>query len=490
MLRQTGVRTKEILVVLLIVLLCVLTRLPQLLSKDLLLDSDECIVALMAKHMCGGKDFSVFFYGQSYGFSLVETAAISLFSLPAGITDIAVKLAMLALWTTGVVFFYKTLKEVIAGNRYIAVVVTLLLIYCPAWAVWSMKARGGYLTAFMCSNMICWLLLRKNRSYAGFATAGVLMVLVLFSQPLWLPGLLPVLVYALVRHRKAASWLCFGGGLLPALIVLMVLKHQASNYWKPEVFQWQWPALKNINHACALLTDHFHAWYYLDQIFPASLGSRVSAGMMMALLIVIIAAAVFFVVRSFRNHLLFVLFACSVLFTLGYALFLATDAPRYLLPLSGFMFFALALLLQKISGKAVVFTVCAPFFIAGSFALYSFRDYTFVPFTRADLHSSIRYLEQHHVRYVFSNDGLLEWQLMYYSDEQIICRESNLKDRLPAYVRQVNDAYRHAPQTTAVIDFYGDLPDMAPGKVVMTGGKFAVVLQPDEQLLRDMEFAF
>lgn len=50
--------------------------------------------------------------------------------------------------------------------------------------------------------------------------------------------------------------------------------------------------------------------------------------------------------------------------------------------------------------------------------------------------------------------------------------------------------YRDAPKTAAVIGFYGDLPDMAPDKVMMAGGKFAIVLQPDEQLLRDMEFDF
>jgi len=152
------------------------------------------------------------------------------------------------------------------------------------------------------------------------------------------------------------------------------------------------------------------------------------------------------------------------------------------------MLFALASLLEKIDSKKILLVVCTPMIVAGLCALYAFRKYAYVPFNEAELQTPIRYLEQHGVRYVFSNDGLLEWQLMYYSDERIICRESSLKDRLPAYVQEVNRAYRSAPQTTAVIDFYGDLPDMAPDKVVMTGRKFAVVLQPGEQLLHDMEF--
>src|SRR5262249_47721494 len=40
------------------------SRLPQLFSGDLLLDGDECILGLMAKHVAEGRDFPIFFYGQ------------------------------------------------------------------------------------------------------------------------------------------------------------------------------------------------------------------------------------------------------------------------------------------------------------------------------------------------------------------------------------------------------------------------------------------
>lgn len=486
--RQRNVRVQEIYALLLIILLSVLTRLPQLLSSNLLLDSDECIVALMAKHMCRGEGFPVFFYGQSYGFSLVETAVISLFSLPAGMNDIAVKLAMLALWITGVYFFYRSLKEVVTQYKWLPLLVTVLLICCPAWAVWSMKARGGYLTAFMCSTLITWLLLRQSKRGVHYNIAGALLIVTWFSQPLWLPGLVPLLAFAVLRERKRRPWRYFAAGFVPMLIIFIPLKNQADNYWQPDVFRLKWPGAAQVDSMFRLLTDHLNGWYYLDEIFAAPAASRIAAGMMMAVLLIIVAAAIFFNVRCFRRQVLFTASVISVVFTLSYALFLSTEAPRYLLPLSGFALFALALLLDKIGSGKVLLTVCMPAMAAGLCAMYSFHNYAFVPFTEADLQSSIRYLEQHHIRYVFSNDGLLEWQLMYYSNERIICRESSLKDRLPEYVQYVNTAYRNKPQTTAVIDFYGDLPDMAPGKVVMTGGKFAVALQPDMQLLRDMEF--
>ena len=39
------------------------SRLPQLRTPNLLVDGDECILGLMAKHVAHGKEFPVFFWG-------------------------------------------------------------------------------------------------------------------------------------------------------------------------------------------------------------------------------------------------------------------------------------------------------------------------------------------------------------------------------------------------------------------------------------------
>jgi hypothetical protein len=45
------------------------SRLPQLTSPHLLLDGDEAILGLMAKHLAEGREAPIFFYGQAYGLS-------------------------------------------------------------------------------------------------------------------------------------------------------------------------------------------------------------------------------------------------------------------------------------------------------------------------------------------------------------------------------------------------------------------------------------
>src|SRR4051812_36732247 len=109
---------------LILVFFCVFTRLPQLLSSALFLDSDECVLGLMTKHMLQGKEFSVFFWGQSYGFSLIEELFILPFMAVLGVTILAVKLGMLSLWCIGVVFFYKALLAIDGRNKVLALLLT------------------------------------------------------------------------------------------------------------------------------------------------------------------------------------------------------------------------------------------------------------------------------------------------------------------------------------------------------------------------------
>ena len=92
------------------------SRLPQLLSPNLLADGDECVLGLMAKHLAQGKEFPIFFYGQHYGLSSVEAAAGAAAFLIFGTGALPLKLSMLAVWTIGVLFLFLALSRLL-GNR-------------------------------------------------------------------------------------------------------------------------------------------------------------------------------------------------------------------------------------------------------------------------------------------------------------------------------------------------------------------------------------
>src|SRR5436190_970996 len=80
-------------------ILIILTRLPQFPGGKMVPDGDECVVGIMAKHLLEGVSFPVFYYGQNYGLSLIETWMAALFFLVMGLSGVALKCAMLALWS-------------------------------------------------------------------------------------------------------------------------------------------------------------------------------------------------------------------------------------------------------------------------------------------------------------------------------------------------------------------------------------------------------
>src|SRR6476661_7278135 len=84
-------------IIFIIIAACFLSRLPLLLDPELILDGDECIVAMMAKAAYTGKGFPMFFYGQNYGFAFIEILSILPFYMLLGVGTYAVKLAMLSL---------------------------------------------------------------------------------------------------------------------------------------------------------------------------------------------------------------------------------------------------------------------------------------------------------------------------------------------------------------------------------------------------------
>jgi hypothetical protein len=468
--------------ILAIIAVCILTRLPQLFSPNLVLDEDECVVGLMAKHLAEGKGVSAFFWGQAYGFSLIETSIIAVFYRLLGFGDIAVKLAMLSLFIAGVVFFYKAIAS-LSSSRWLPLIVAMLFICNPAWAEWSMKARGGYLSAFLLNGIFLWLLFRKDKKWSAWVALGFIMALTFYCQPLWLPGLLCLLFCFLSEKKGWEKYAYLASGALPVIAVLEMVKRYTYTMWSPRVFTTK----PNLRNAVMMLYDHLHGYTYLDDVFPAPLSTRIFAGSFIALALFLLSTAAYYCFTKFRNHRLFLFSVAAMSVTFFYSLFITGHPSRYLLPISGFVLLALFFFSRDSPYPKAITGIIGCYILAGVIAVISFKDFAFLPYSKKELLSTTDYLERQGLNYVFSNDVPQEWQIMFYSREQIICRESSNINRYPAYTKRVNEAYKISPAQTAVVDFSGDLKDMAPKKTVTIAKRFYVTLAPSARLLKDMD---
>ena len=489
--------------ILVLTLLGVISRIPQLVSPHRLLDGDECILALMAKHTAEGKEFPIFFYGQNYGLSLFEVLAGACSFQVLGFGTVPLKLAMLALWMVGVALYFAALS-LISGDRK-SFWMTLLLVLMPAWAVWSMKARGGYITAFSITGIMLFLLVSDVRLSRGrtWFVIGLLTALVYFSQALWLPGVLPIIVYLLIRNRNIPGGISWASGIaIMVVLVWLLAGRNLSPYWTPAPFGGSL-SLHSFLELAKKTYINFTGFYSHRRRIEPRTATNLAAIVWCVLLL---AGLPFQAYRIYRRRCSYWsgLFCLSVFATLGFALFLKPGyPPRYLLPVSGFLVLWIGAdisdvmdwnaRLRKSCLLVLVFLIGL-----GTISMMEFKNFTFLSVVQSPqmseeerMEALLTYLRANGIQHTFSLNPLLQWQIMFYSGERIISRWMSDTDRYPKYPREVDEAMAEG-RKTALVGYYEDLSGSAASRVeiVRVGERYAVVANPDQRLLRDLGFRF
>jgi hypothetical protein len=109
------------------------------------------------------------------------------------------------------------------------------------------------------------------------------------------------------------------------------------------------------------------------------------------------------------------------------------------------------------------------------------------------------------VRHVFSMNGLLDTQLIFYSDEKVVSRWAMARDRYPPYVSEVDRALADG-EPVAVVGYTNasgapgcwDIPICTGGieglvtnpEAITVDGKYFVYVKPKKQLLQQLQFRF
>lgn len=449
--------------ILIILILCVVSRMPQLFSENLILDGDECIVGLMSKHFQELKEMPFFFYGQSYGFSFIEVLAIRLFYVFFGVSEIALKLAMLSLWTVGIIFFYKTLQEIgFKKNPWIPLLITLVFIFSPAFAVWSMKARGGYLSAFALTPIVTYLIISEKWRAKLFVSfiVGFLTVVIYQSQPLWIAGLLPIVAFQLVKNRSfRAVWVMLFG-ILTGTGVFYFLKIGLPTFWAPSILGAPSFSLEIFDSIIQRMYIHFTGNYFYSYVKDSIWVTHILAVFMMAVIFISLATSIFFLIKRKQINPLFYVLTLSVVFTIGYLFLIKSGDYRYLLPLTGFALMLAALVLSQINYSKAVNSMLLIWISFGTYSLYDFKNYSFED--KSALTSVVSELEAKKITHVFCEGGSLQWQLMFYSKEKVIARYYSSTDRYPAYIQEVNSAFLNKNRHTALVGYFHEFNSPSP----------------------------
>jgi hypothetical protein len=491
---------------LLLAAVTIAVRLPQLLSVNLLLDGDECVVGLMGLHVLRRLEFPLVMYGQPYGLAIVEAPAAAIAFALFGAGAVPLKLAIVALWIGGLALYFLAFSRMLGAAR--SFWLTLLIALMPAWAVASMKAWSGYVTAFAATAAAVYLVAdRDSRRRAPWLAAGITTAAIYVAQPLWLPGLLPFVLYSLVSAPRR-RWIAYGAGAFGGAIVVAAIR----TWWiAGAVPAWTGPSVGN-SHLLASLRP------VIDQVYVSLTGSyflgnvvapgRVTAAVAWfwtgVLGLAIVAQAYRFATRRYLawSH---VLFASVALTIAANWMLLENRDGRYMLPLSVPLVFLAGVECFDLADRfhvpmrRCVAAILLLAVVHGA-AMREFAGYTFMWWTNAadspseanTLRKVVGTLRSRGVSRAYAMNALLQWTITFYSDETVIARWKGARDRYPPYISAV-DAALDAGEPIAIVGYAGYTYGLErrvrdPESILVIDGKYFVYFGADRALLQQAGF--
>lgn len=111
----------------------------------------------------------------------------------------------------------------------------------------------------------------------------------------------------------------------------------------------------------------------------------------------------------------------------------------------------------------------------------------------ARLEAVIDHLKASGVTHALSTNALLQWQLMFYSREQIISRWISPRDRYPPYIREVDKAVNEGRKLAVVgyVGYTGGFERLVdPRAIVEIDHRYFVYVGADKALLEKARFRF
>ena len=170
-------------------------------------NSDEAVVALMARHILQGER-PWFFYGQAYMGSLDAYLVAGAFRV-LGERVLAIRLIQLTLFVATLLTSYSVVLR-LTGGRHTATLVALLLAFPPVLlTLYTTASLGGYGEALLAGNLLLWwghrLGWEDAQRWGLWLAWGLVAGLGFWAFGLVLVTLLPVALWLLWRLR-ARSW--------------------------------------------------------------------------------------------------------------------------------------------------------------------------------------------------------------------------------------------------------------------------------------------
>jgi len=445
-------------------------------------DGDEAILGLMCMDVLEHGRWWPIFWGQNYGFVLPEMLTCIPFMYVFGVSVFTAKVPMLLWFASGVFFMHRSL-DLFTPPR-LKWLLTILVIVAPTWLLWSMRLRGGYLPAFALTQLLIYLAFRfQSWNLQRASLIGLLMGLIFVQQAIWLPG---ALLVALVSWRRSGrptklALLTLLFSLLPFALLLPFRLDEP--YHQPQFFVFSAEVFSfNASVMLSYLERgmqglHLHGWAYRDLV-SANVFSIAFLGLKAAVVVT------FLVSLRYRPQVNFKLaLTLAILSLLGWSLFLGSAAPRYALPLFGYGILLMAMVWKSSRQSWFYGTVLLMIGLSVN-TLISSNKIHYEDFTRSEMNGLMATFGEQGVEVVFTENYLLQWQVMFYSEGKIVARSKRYTDRRMDRFDGIDAMYTSYPEKTALVDWTKEQRIQSD----WNNDAFFVDFEPKEEVLRELNF--
>lgn len=418
------------------------------------LDGDEAVWGLMARHALDG-ELTTFYWGQGYGGTQEVLLTAPLFAV-FGTSVIAMRVVPIALTAAAAVLVWRIGRRTI-GEPAAAIAAALFWVW-PPYLIWkSDRAHGFYGSGLVLTGLLLLLVLRliERRSRRDTALLGLVIGLAWWQTPQVVPVALPALVFLAVRRPQAYrdAWWAVPAALIGALP--WILSNVQHSWWSFDIDTGDAAyatRLRGFFSATLPMAIGLRIPFTSDWLLGPALSAVVYAGLVTALAVV---------AWRKRKENIGLLFAVAVAYPFLYAISPGTwlvDEPRYVVLLLPVLVLLLAQALTTLRRGALALAAASAtslfvlLHVASSNEYERRADGLFIP---SDFTPLIAGLDRRGIDRVFTGYWIA-YRLNFESRERLIAAEASLHrlsvddGRVVPQVPTRPDDNRHRPYDTTV----------------------------------------
>src|SRR5690606_7259717 len=226
----------------------------------------------------------------------------------------------------------------------------------------------------------------------------------------------------------------------------------------------------------------FHGNYYFSFVSDPHLSARILARVSSYTLLLLTLVGLYLLLFRRKGNGLYIVSLLFVPACLLYTLFSRDIQGRYLLPLTGFIMISLQLLLNKVRATKPVFIATTALIVTGGIAMFSFRNFEFIPSRKNTILRTVDVLKANKVHFVFCTDCMIPWQINFYSQETITARMPYIPERYPPNGELVNKAF--AEKRKVAIMYYASQAEKIETPHTISINDFGIGIDPTENDLK------